>query len=230
MMNPDRPVETRMDALIRALEQGADQKVVFLSCYRMMTHNMIVAIDRCEFHDCAWVEAFLDHFASYYFAALDAYELDPLTAPAVWKVAHDAAGDSSTTALQKLLLGVDAHINYDLVFTLVDLLAKEWAGLPAGQRSLRYQDFCKVNDVIARTIDAVQDQILDPTMPVMEWVDKLLGPVDEFLISRLIADWREEVWEQAVGLMETQDGMEREHMARRVEERAMQTARALMAL
>lgn len=223
----NRQVELRMDALIDAFETCADQKAVFLSCYRMMTGNMFASIERSEFQDCAWVDLLLNHFAGYYFSALDAYQADPPSAPAAWRLAHDAAGDPSISALQKLLLGVNAHINYDLVFTVVDLLEAEWARMPAGRRELRYMDFCFVNDVIARTIDAVQDQVLDPAMPAMDLVDKLLGPADEFLISRLITGWRESVWNQAVGLLETNDPQERSQRARRVEEAALQMARVI---
>ncbi len=241
-MDADRPVVFKMDSLIRALENSADQKVVFLSCYRMMTGNMFTAIERHEFRDCAWVDALLEHFAGYYFAALDAYQRDPLSAPAAWKLAHDAAGDPSVSALQKLLLGVNAHINYDLVFTVEDLLRvegnrlrtegerprTEWECLPAGLRATRYEDFCFVNDVIARTIDAVQDQVLDPAMPVMDLVDRLLGPVDEYLVSRLVTGWRENVWNQAVGLLEARDAQERDRLAGRVEEEALRIGRAIL--
>jgi hypothetical protein len=223
-MDAGRPVVFKMDALIRALENSADQKVVFLSCYRMMTGNMFAAIARHEFHDCAWVDALLEHFAGYYFAGLDAYQRDPLSAPAAWKLAHDAAGDPSVSALQKLLLGVNAHINYDLVFTLEDLLRAEGER----PRATRYEDFCFVNDVIARTIDAVQDQVLDPAMPVMDLVDRLLGPVDEYLVSRLITGWRENVWNQAVGLLEARDAQERDRLAGRVEEEALRIGRAIL--
>ena len=88
----------------------------------MMTNNMLIAIDQDEFHDPEWVSILLHRFADYYFEALDKYEAGDIQTPVVWEVAHDAATERKIFVLQNLLLGVNAHINYDLVVTLVELL------------------------------------------------------------------------------------------------------------
>lgn len=116
---------------------------------------------------------------------------------------------------------MNAHINYDLVLTLADILRNEWAGLTNSQRSLRYADYSRVNDIISRTIDAVQDQIIEPNMPLMDILDKILGPIDEMLISRLISHWREAVWENATRLLETAEPDERSLLIRQVENEAL---------
>ena len=196
------PVLNRMQVLVDRWDTCADRKAVFLRCYRMMTANMLAALDGGEFRDRAWVETLLHHFAGYYFDALDAYEQDPAAAPAVWQLAHEACCDAAVHPIQHLLLGVNAHINYDLVLTVADLLEPEWDALPAERQALRYADHGHVNRVIARTIDAVQDEVLDPVMPSMDWLDMLMGPLDEYLISRLITGWRETVWHNAVHLLD----------------------------
>lgn len=197
------PVVERMVALVQAWDEAGDHKAIFLRCYMMMTRNMHTALARGEFDDPAWVNQLLHRFANYYFVALDAYQDAPTSAPAVWQLAHNLALETRLTPLQKLLLGVNAHINHDLVFTLVDLLEPEWQALTPDQRTRRYSDHCHVNDVIGQTIDAVQDQVLEPSMPLLKLFDVLLGPVDEFLISRLISGWREDVWQHATGLLAT---------------------------
>lgn len=223
-MSPSAPVITHMQSRIREWKATSDDKALFLNCYMMMTSNVLAAIQQQEFDDPVWVNRLLYHFADYYFAALEAYEHDPASAPAVWQRAHDVTRNSETAALQKLLLGVNAHINYDLVFTLVDLLRPEWRNLSEPQRAARYADHCHVNDVIGRTIDAVQDQVLEPAIPVMDYIDKLLGPIDEMLISRLITQWRETVWLNAMSLLSTDDAQEQTQLIRKVEEQALKTA------
>ncbi len=125
----DDPTVRRMQALISQWEAETDQRATFLSCYLMMTRNMLSAIRQQEFNDAAWVDELLHRFANYYFVALEAYEQDALQAPPVWQVAHNAARQSRGLPLQELLLGVNAHINYDLVLTLVTLLQPEWENL-----------------------------------------------------------------------------------------------------
>jgi hypothetical protein len=201
-------IEQKMQVLIRRWDESSDQRSIFLKCYWMMTQNMRAAIQQDEFHDSPWVDHLVDHFAGYYFVALDAYENDPASAPPVWQLAHQAAGKPDVIALQKLLLGVNAHINYDLVLAIVDLLRPEWGELSDGQRGARYADYCHVNEVIGSTIDAVQDQVLEPAMPVMDLIDRLFGPLDEKLISVLLSAWRENVWhyaERLLGAVEAED-------------------------
>lgn len=219
------PVLERMQALVLQWQGLADRRAVFLDCYRLMTDNMLAAVDRREFHDPVWVEHLLRRFADYYFAALDAYEREAASAPQVWQAAFRAAQGERLLAVQNLLLGVNAHINYDLVLTLEELLQPEWQRLDEARRQARFADHCRVNQVIAATIDAVQDQVLDPAMPALQVFDVLLGGLDEHIISRLITRWRGDVWRHAVQLVEAPSAEERAALTRQVESEALQMAR-----
>lgn len=195
-------VTERMDQQIQQWETAVDRRAIFLSCYKQMTDNMLIGMDKGAFHDAEWVGELLHHFADYYFAALAAYDAGSPTTPAIWRQVHDTAQRPETHVLQNLFLGVNAHINYDLVLTVVDLLQNEWAQMLPEQRNGRYHDYCVVNDVIAQTIDAVQDNVVERWSPAMDVVDKMMGRLDERLIARLITNWREHVWQQAVRMME----------------------------
>jgi len=223
----ESPVAARMAALVSQWEADADQRAIFLRCYLMMTQNMQTAIANLEFKDPTWVDYLLARFADYYFAALDAYGRDHTAAPQVWQVAHDAAHQPGVWALQKLLLGVNAHINYDLVLTLVEVLRAEWQSLTDAQRSQRYADYGYVNEIIARTIEAVQDQILEPAMPVLALLDVLLGRMDEKLVSRVLTGWRDHVWREAVQMLEAADAAEQARIIQQVEARALREARLI---
>jgi hypothetical protein len=218
------PVLDRMQSRIDAWG-AADERALFLSCYRMMTGNVVTAVERREFDDPAWVGGLLHRFADYYFDALDAFETEPQGAPAVWRMAHRLAADPEVSALQKMLLGVSAHINYDLVLTLVDVLEPEWPALGGPQRQARYADHCRINAVIARTVDAVQEAVLSPAMPAMGTVDRWLGPLDEMLIARLLSRWRETVWHNATAVLDAADAVERARLVAHVERLALRTGR-----
>lgn len=223
----DNKVIAKMQGRVDAWEQAADARAIFLRCYLMMTQNMLAAIERREFNDLAWVERLLNRFADYYFVALDAYDVDPDTAPAIWHFVFRETAEPVCISLQKLLLGVNAHINYDLVLTLVDLLEHEWGVLSDDQRKQRYEDHCAVNEVIGRTIDAVQDQVLEPSQPALDFIDKLFGPLDEIMISRLISKWRESVWQSAIKLLNAPDQDMRSQIICDIEDSAMRKANIL---
>ncbi len=203
-----------MDLLANEWEQQGDRRGFFLRCYALMTGNTLRAIDQGEFHDPQWVSKLLHLFAEYYFLALEAYDHGAAHTPAVWRLAFDAAARQQTQVLQNLLLGINAHINYDLVLTLVDMLEPEWAMLTPQQREQRYQDHCHVNTVIAATVDSVQDQVVTPDSRWLGVVDWALGPWDERTAARLLRRWREEVWQQAMQMLLCPDGDERADLRR----------------
>jgi hypothetical protein len=224
----DIQVVDRMQDLIVQWERDSDHRSIFLSCYRMMTENMLAAVRQQDFKDPIWVEKLLVSFAEYYFAALQAYDQDPRSAPQVWQVAHNYTRDANAWALQKLLLGVNAHINFDLVLTLDEILETEWGELSEDERAGRYWDYCYVNDIIAQTIDAVQDQVVEPAMPLMELVDKLFGNQDERLIARMLTSWRDKVWDSAMNLLAAKASGEQVNLIKQVEADALKRARAIM--
>jgi len=196
----------------------------------LMTRNTLATIDAGEFDDGTWVHALLHRFADYYFDALEVYEQERTAAPAVWQRSHNATFNPETQVLQNLMLGVNAHINYDLVLTLVDMLEPEWASSSEDHRARRYDDHCHVNVIIGRTIDIVQDSVIERESPSMDIVDKLLGPIDEWVTSSLISHWRDEVWEKAVLILETADPGDRERLRQVIETETLERADAILFL
>ena len=218
-----------MDELAQQWEQRSDRRCFFLRCYGLMTGNTLRALDEGQFHDPQWVRRLLHLFADYYFLALDAYEQDDARTPIVWRLAFDAAAQGQTQVLQDLLLGINAHINYDLVLTLVDMLEQEWVALSPEQRQQRYQDHCHVNTIIAATVDSVQDQVVTPSSRWLGMVDWVLGPLDEHVAARLIRRWREEVWQEAVQILATQDPDERADLRRLLAARSLARSEMILA-
>ncbi len=221
-------VLVKMDALLAGWRQCSDRRAAFLLCYRMMTQNVWDAIRAGEFEDTPWVAMLMERFAGYYFRALSNHEEGSGEAPEVWRIAFQAAQNPQTRLLQNLLLGVNAHINDDLVFAVAELLSNEWAQLSATQRQSRYRDYCRINQIIQHTIDGVQDQIINPEQPLWGVVDRLLGPVDEWLISALIRDWREEVWQYATRLLDLAGEAEQAVIQKQVHSLSLARARNIL--
>ena len=222
----DRVIQ-QMQVLIQKWTDSQDSRRIFLSCYQLMTRNMLAAIDRDQFYDSNWVHRLLNRFADYYFIALDAYDSDPQRAPLVWQVAHNATRNADVWAIQTLLLGVNAHINYDLVLALVDVLNPEWDTLEEIQRQKRHDDHDLVNTLIAETIDAVQDDILEPEMPFMDFIDDVFGRLDEYMISNLISNWRDHVWDNAMRILTPDRNGDREEIVAHVEAHALKIGRMI---
>jgi hypothetical protein len=229
MSTPCRaPLTNRMQTQIDQWHADGDSRAIFLDCYRLMTANMLIALEQDEFTDPVWVHSLLHRFADYYFDALDAYERDDPAMPQVWRMTHQIARSNGALVLQHLMLGVNAHINYDLVLTLADLLEPEWATLDGEKRRQRYADHSHVNLVIARTIDTVQDQVITRLTPAFFVVDRLLGRVDEWATARLISVWRDTVWHRAVEVLDAPGVSARAAVRHHVEEVTLRRAHTIL--
>jgi hypothetical protein len=223
----DDPLLVRMQFQSREWYRATDRRVIFLSCYTLMTHNMTASVYRREFHDPVWAHRFIGRFADYYFEALAAYDENPLQSPRVWQIAHQSCRNTALQPLQLMLLGINAHINYDLVLTLEELLRPEWPSLTSAGRAARLADYLHVNEIIGHTIDAVQDDILSPEMPIMRVIDVAMGPVDEWLLSRLLARWRDRAWRDTLLLLAAAKADTRRQIIKGVEISALRRAKAI---
>lgn len=214
----------KMDELARRWQETGDNRAIFADAYRTMTGEMFSAIGAGGFEDGKWVDRLLRRFAHYYFSAVDRFDADDGTCPPAWHEAFDSCR-RNVHPLQMLFLGINAHINYDLAYAISDVL-EDWTELDDGQRVTRRSDHDRVNEVIASTVDLVQSSVIAPRSPFLDQMDRLLGRFDEWAFAHLIADWREDVWDLAVQLVESpQTG--RRHVEEAISERAMTTARLI---
>lgn len=227
-MAQELQVITRMRTRVERWQKAADRRADFLHCYMLMTGNMLKALEAGEFEDQEWVNRLLHRFADYYFEALSAYEQDRETTPAVWCTAHDATLANKHRAVQRVFLGVNAHINYDLVLALADLLQAEWPTAEEALRQVRYRDHCHVNEVIARSVDRVQDEVVEEADPLMDVVDRLFGPLDEWAIAWLIRRWRDEVWRNTVRYLHTAEDEARAALRMKIEATTLRRAEVII--
>lgn len=186
---------------VETWEKEQDDRAIFLTCYSMMTDNMLKTVSAGGFEDGAWVASLTHCFADYYFDALKLYEADQK--PPVWTFTFETACRKRAHVMQNLLLGVNAHICYDLIFAVADSIEDEWNDLSKDERQMRYRDYTQVNEVIGATLDAVQDSVVESRSRFMIFVDDAFGRLDEWMIHSMITRWRDQVWHQSITYLNT---------------------------
>ncbi len=218
---------TRMNAQAERWEKQGDPRAFFQRCYETMSKNMTQAIAERRFGNPAWIEHLMHRFAEYYYDALALYDQNHCDTPPVWKHVHDTSKGKRLHVMQHILLGINAHINYDLPLALYDTLRADWDNLDETQRKSRRADHDLVNRIIAETIDEVQDNIIEPHSWAVAIVDRLMGRIDEWLLAQLISGWRTDVWHIAVQLLHAQSAQERENIRKEQETRVLRRSREL---
>lgn len=216
-----REVLEKMDVLLWKWDQAADYRAVFLRSYRAITLSIQRAIGAGEFADNAWMETLDVRFANEYFDALEVYESGNGRPPQCWQLAFDLAAERRTTVLQDLLLGLIAHILYDLAIALFK------TGLHSEERDLRRRDHDKVNDVLAGMIDQIQRDVSRYYSLGLWLLDRVTGRKDELLTDFGIRAARDNAWRMAVALADAQDEETRSSLLSALDTSASRVGRLL---
>lgn len=175
-------VDTARDLRAVALAAG-DASGYFPALYSRVTARIGDSIDAGAFADGPALDRFATRFASHYLVAAG----DRQGCPRCWQASWNVCRDPRLLIVQHLLLGINAHVNFDLSLAVVEV-ADERGDLQSMRR-----DFDAVNDVLMSTyVDVIKD--LDR---VSRWVNSAarLGGGRAFNFSLKVA--RARAWEAA---------------------------------
>ena len=113
-----------------------------------------------------------------------------------WAIAFGAA--ARLPPLRHVLLGMNAHINYDLPQALVAVISDEQFG-DAALLARREADHRAIDDVLASRVAAEDDELTSLSGPA-PLLDRLLRPLNRLGTQRFLREARQKVWANAVEL------------------------------
>jgi len=187
-------------AELRGIAQScADARGYFPALYSRVTAQISESVDAGAFADGDRMNAFASDFAVHYTGAWQ----HAIAPPRCWQASWDVAGDDRLLIVQHLLLGINAHVNYDLPQAAAD------AGRRAGSLASVRVDFDAINDVLAATsVGVLRD--LDR---VARWTNEVaaVGGGRAFNFSLRVARGR--AWRAAERLYALDAGGQRSYLA-----------------
>jgi hypothetical protein len=188
----------RMAVLAGELRRDGDARLAFHATYLRTTRAVAAALRAGLFEDAAWVERWDVAFARLYLDALDAARRgDPVPEP--WAVAFAAAAARpDLPPVRHVLLGMNAHINYDLPQALLAVISDAEFDDP-GVLARREADHRRIDEVLAARVGA-EDAELHQLEPAMTWQDRVLQPVNRMATRRFLRESRAKVWANALEL------------------------------
>ena len=160
----------------------------FLETYRRTTLAVTKAIADGAFEDPDWVEAWDAAFAQLYLDALDA-RLSGGRVPRPWRLAFEAP--TSLPPLRHVLLGINAHINYDLPQALLAVIPDEDFA-DATVLARRQRDHERIDGVLSGRV-AAEDAELS-AVSARTLLDRALQPVNRLASRRFLREARLKVW------------------------------------
>jgi Family of unknown function (DUF5995) len=180
----------RMAALLESLRAAGDQRQYFHATYQRTTIAVAAELRRGGFTDAEWVERWDVAFADLYLDALKA-ALAGSRPTRPWEIAFGAP--AALPPLRHVLLGMNAHINYDLPQAVITDEEFDDPALLARRRS----DHQAIDRVLASRVAAEDSELASVSGPGT-LLDRLLQPLNRLATQRFLREAREKVWANAV--------------------------------
>lgn len=216
----------RMWRQVEAWQRAGDHRAVFLTVYATMTGCVRDHLAAGAFLDPAWVIRLTLRFAQVYFAWVEAYDRGQ-PVPRAWQMAFDLCRRRAGFVLQDALLGVNAHICYDLALTEEALLRAEgdhtWEGLLR-----RRFDHDQINRALVDAIPPVQAELRRRFARWLFPLERAGKHLDERLAALGLKYYRTRVWRNALWLLATRNEAERAVVVRRIDREAVEVAQQIL--
>ena len=211
----------RMSAALDDLTAEKDPGRFFLGTYLRITRAIGAAIDDTRFEDPAWVAAWDVDFAELYLDALTAFRRDPASAPSPWRLAFGA--DPGLPPEAHVLLGVNAHINFDLPQSLVRVISEAEFADPV-VLARRERDHERIDGVLSSRV-AAEDEELQRAGDPRTVLDRLMTTPNHIASRVFLREARRKVWANTTLLHRARLTGEDEYRRRLAELEALSAAR-----
>ena len=205
-----------MQRRIDAIPPAVAHRRIFAETYFRTTRAVGTAIEDARFEDPDWVEKWDVVFADVYLQAYDADcagtadsaestdtagtadtadtadssdssdSADSARVPRPWRLAFDAPAD--LPALRHVLLGINAHVNYDLPHALLAVISDDDFTDPV-LMARRRRDHERIDAVLASRVAAEDDKLGPRTL-----LDRVLDPLNRLGSKRFLKEARQKVW------------------------------------
>lgn len=211
-----------LTSLETSLRARKDRRAIFASAYVAMSKEIASQIGGHRYHDSEWVARYAISFGNLYRRAFLAYETgDFARLPRPWMLSFETSRRGKGLLFQDLLLGMNAHINYDLALAL-----KEVSIDPL--REQRREDHFAVNAAIKKATDPVQDRIISLYAPVLRILDRGFGRLDEDVANFSIEKARLNAWVSAISLADAGTEAEEQTVTQSISNHAAVMARLIL--
>ena len=187
---------TRMEDMQARLDASADGRRHWHGVYRRGTIAVRDEIRPGGFLDAAWLERWDLVFAGIYLEAMERWDRGQRPS-GPWQVAFEATRDPAVPPLRHVLLGLNAHVNFDLPQALIGVISDEEFADPDVTRR-RFADHKHVDDVLVVRVGSEDRQIAAAERPGdRSLADRLLVPLNRAGSKRFLKEARAKVYDNA---------------------------------
>jgi hypothetical protein len=160
----------------------------FNRLYRTITAEILEHLEAGAFTDPTFLTLLDIEFAKRYLNALRRWGQSSDDTPEAWRVLFEKLHDQRVHPLPAAAAGVNAHINYDLPFALINT----WEGLDSSpDNDAQHADYLLINDVFAAKIPGLRRGYLNAWQL---FFDRINGTLDDWIEDRAVELTRDLAW------------------------------------
>lgn len=233
---PGEPVNvdealTALVAVTEGLCRRGDQRAAFPDIYAIITRRVAESVHlgaRGLFLEPGWISRLAGRFCERYLLTLRWSLSGDAQDTSAWSVAYACCELGDLMPIHHVLLGLSAHINYDLALGIAATIT-EHGGAGDRRRIARFKhDHDAVNHLLRASVPEAFDHLIARHgCPVSRVIYRHAYGVAEWAVMRILTAWRERVWSDALALLEARGPSARRRIERRLENRSRRYARLL---
>jgi hypothetical protein len=220
-----------LNAVTAWLADHGDQRAAFPDIYGIITRRVAesVALGADGFFlEPRWISRLAGRFCERYLEtlrwSLDAGAQDT----GAWSIAYACCDLGDMLPVHHVILGLSAHINYDLALGIAATIA-ELGGADDPAQLARYKhDHDAVNCLLRASVPEAFDHLIERhACPASKLIYRHAYGVAEWVAMYVLTTWRERVWADAIEMLHATTPAARDKVKRRLERRSRRFARLL---
>ena len=225
---PARPrnADEALEALERAcemLDRRRDPRAAFPAVYAIITREVEVILrdNQGVFLEGPWISRLAGRFCQRYLQTLERALAGSPQDCGAWEASYRYTSPGSTLPIQQAMLGLNAHISYDLAPAISRNIAELGHGGDARMLARYKHDHDAVNRLLQASIPGALQRLGQAHGCVVStWLHRWLRRPAGWLIMAMLRRWRAQVWADVQALLQASGEEEREIVIRRMDARA----------
>jgi hypothetical protein len=208
-----------------------DRRAAFPDIYSIITRqvaeNTELGRDRF-FQEPQWISRLAGHFCERYLETLRWSLNGTRQDTGAWEIAYARCHDRSVPPIQNVLLGLSAHINYDLAIGLQQTMVEEGRYQDPAVLARYKHDHDAVNRLLRDSIPEALDHLIERHgCSITHGLRRHTFRITEWATMRILTTWRERVWFDALALLRAPSSLGARAVKLRMERTSARYARVL---
>jgi len=211
-----------LDYVADLLLRAGDARAAFPDIYAVITRRVAEDVARPDgpFLEPAWISRLAGCFCTRYLETLRRAMGGGPQDTTAWTCAYDSIDAAGMPPVQHALLGLSAHINYDLALGIHATIVEHGHAEDRAAIARYKHDHDQINALLAASItEAFQRLIERHRCATTAWLERA-GRLTRWFTMELLARWRTQVWAEVEALLRARTKAQRARVVRRMGARA----------